>query len=582
MSEEKVSSSLGSSWLSNFEEDMEEALPAQEGEIFRHPNFQQSSSTSDLAILIMGVTGSGKSTFISRLTEQSVEIGHSLESCTTKVKGYMIRSTSGQNIYLIDTPGFDDTQISNVDLLQKIASALITMYADNDIRFGGLIYMHRITDQRVAGSSLKSLRIFENICGEENFPNIVLVTTMWNLLGPRNGYKMGEDRETTLKMKDEFFGKMVAGGAKMMRDDGDQASADDIIKYISRQKSRVVTAIQREIVDGKRHLGETAVGQLLHGDLTQARRRYEMEREELEEALEEAIRDQDDNLKLAISDQKRETEERIRQMDIDEEALSVVDFDKLAQGGSAWCMEMLREAERAKEENEILSRQIIDLEEQLHRTEIENLRAVNKMRQEQKGKSREYEHALKDALEEQNRRFENEKKRLVTHLNQRKAASKAKEGEIQKHKSTEGFLLMISKALVPPDRGASLNPRRTQSFPIGPLPLFTPRRDSKPSANRSRRSRFEKERPRSHYDIVRSADPDYSIGGSEDPVDYSQDIRVVTSHPPSIPAVHNAQDVQTYGGHPVTLAFPSLGYPRRVPETSNPPLRRSYSSFEEK
>lgn len=33
-----------------------------------------------LAIILMGVTGSGKSTFISLLTDQNVEVGHGLES----------------------------------------------------------------------------------------------------------------------------------------------------------------------------------------------------------------------------------------------------------------------------------------------------------------------------------------------------------------------------------------------------------------------------------------------------------------------------------------------------------------------
>ena len=33
------------------------------------------------AVLLMGLTGSGKSTFISLLAEEEVEIGHKLESC---------------------------------------------------------------------------------------------------------------------------------------------------------------------------------------------------------------------------------------------------------------------------------------------------------------------------------------------------------------------------------------------------------------------------------------------------------------------------------------------------------------------
>lgn len=44
--------------------------------------FDSSGSTGpEPAILIMGVTGSGKSSFISRLTDDDIAIGHSLESC---------------------------------------------------------------------------------------------------------------------------------------------------------------------------------------------------------------------------------------------------------------------------------------------------------------------------------------------------------------------------------------------------------------------------------------------------------------------------------------------------------------------
>ncbi len=39
------------------------------------------NSDDDIVIAIMGVTGSGKSTFISLLAEQSVQVGHSLTSC---------------------------------------------------------------------------------------------------------------------------------------------------------------------------------------------------------------------------------------------------------------------------------------------------------------------------------------------------------------------------------------------------------------------------------------------------------------------------------------------------------------------
>ena len=38
-------------------------------------------SKNDIIIAIMGVTGAGKSTFISLLSDQEIEIGHGLQSC---------------------------------------------------------------------------------------------------------------------------------------------------------------------------------------------------------------------------------------------------------------------------------------------------------------------------------------------------------------------------------------------------------------------------------------------------------------------------------------------------------------------
>jgi ABC-type multidrug transport system ATPase subunit len=38
-------------------------------------------SKQDVIIAFMGITGAGKSTFISLLTDEEIEIGHGLQSC---------------------------------------------------------------------------------------------------------------------------------------------------------------------------------------------------------------------------------------------------------------------------------------------------------------------------------------------------------------------------------------------------------------------------------------------------------------------------------------------------------------------
>ncbi|KAF2745785.1 hypothetical protein M011DRAFT_459693 [Sporormia fimetaria CBS 119925] len=407
---------------------------SREGPVLDSSYYQSRSpspiKTSDLAILIMGVTGSGKSTFISRLTEANVGIGHSLESCTAEVEGYTIKGPRGENIYLIDTPGFDDTQISDVDLLQKIASTLEAMYRKDDIRFAGLIYMHRITDQRVAGSSLKSLRIFEKLCGEENYPCVILVTTMWNLLSDADQRGMGEQRLDTLKSKEEFFGKMVAGGAKSMRDDGTLKSAHEIIGRIAQQKSRVITALQRELADVGRTLEETAVGAFLREHLEQARQRFERERAELEEALEEARRDQDDDLVSTISDQCRELDERLRRTVVDEAGLSATQQD-LSTFGTEWCRRLQMEAERSQQDVRRCQLQMLALEEELRKREYEHEYEMKLAKKKAKGDRR--------ATEKDLSRYEKEMRALQEELARSREESAAKEAYLHKSRNRKGF-----------------------------------------------------------------------------------------------------------------------------------------------
>ena len=69
----------------------------------------------DVFIAVLGVTGAGKSTFISKCTEKEVSIGHNLQACTQEVGVFLCKSREF-NIYVIDTPGFDDTDRSDTEV----------------------------------------------------------------------------------------------------------------------------------------------------------------------------------------------------------------------------------------------------------------------------------------------------------------------------------------------------------------------------------------------------------------------------------------------------------------------------------
>lgn len=48
----------------------------------------EKTNDGDVAVVLMGVTGAGKSTFISLLADECVEIGHSLQACKWNLSAY--------------------------------------------------------------------------------------------------------------------------------------------------------------------------------------------------------------------------------------------------------------------------------------------------------------------------------------------------------------------------------------------------------------------------------------------------------------------------------------------------------------
>jgi predicted GTPase len=54
---------------------------------------------------------------------EGIRVGHRLESCTTEVQSVKLLHLD-MNVVLVDTPGFDDTHKSDVDILKMIADWL--------------------------------------------------------------------------------------------------------------------------------------------------------------------------------------------------------------------------------------------------------------------------------------------------------------------------------------------------------------------------------------------------------------------------------------------------------------------------
>ncbi|KAF6824170.1 hypothetical protein CPLU01_11017 [Colletotrichum plurivorum] len=227
----------------------------------------------DVYIAVMGVTGAGKSTFISHCTQSQVKVGHDLEGSRIPV-------------WLVDTPGFDDTHRSDADVLREIATWLSNLY-ENTVKLHGIIYMHRITDRRLGGSARQNLVMFKKLCGQDAFKNVILATTMWEDVKEEQGNK----REEELKKRPEFWGEMINKGSTVFRHQNTQESALNLVKYFLEKPPGEATTIldlQREMVDQGRSLDQTGAGQEVDEGLAKERESQKSHLETLQKELEEA------------------------------------------------------------------------------------------------------------------------------------------------------------------------------------------------------------------------------------------------------------------------------------------------------
>jgi hypothetical protein len=164
------------------------------------------------------------------------------------------RMPGSDRFYLVEILELNDASRSGLIKWTHIAEWFRDAYSKR-LLFRGIIYLLRISDSRISGSVVKSLRLSEHICRENNFANVAPATTMWDSVD----LGVAPSREKELVFS--FWNHMMVKGAKKMQQDANWESAVAIIARLMRQ--RPMALLQTQLIDESLSFSATGVGQNL-------------------------------------------------------------------------------------------------------------------------------------------------------------------------------------------------------------------------------------------------------------------------------------------------------------------------------
>ena len=157
---------------------------------------------------------------------------------------------------------------------------------EKEILLSGLLYFHRISDNRMAGTPLKNLRMFEELCGKNAFHNVILTTTMWDEVDDETG----DLREQELKSK--YWRSMLERKSTTSRFMQTRESALRLIEpLIDAANTRSSLLLQQEMVDMRTKLPATSAGVRLCSEMELLVKKRQEVLEQIRNAMRHSMED---------------------------------------------------------------------------------------------------------------------------------------------------------------------------------------------------------------------------------------------------------------------------------------------------
>ncbi|KAF9533617.1 hypothetical protein CPB83DRAFT_890092 [Crepidotus variabilis] len=139
----------------------------------------------DVVVALVGVAGSGKSTFLELATGHTGAVNHNLKSQKSKILAVkMPQTSSSRSIWLVDTPGIDsaDKNLSEPKVLGSIAEFL-ERRCPKPKGLDGILYFYNISHGKIQETASSKAAEFKKLM-DGSFQNVILTTTFWDDIHP--------------------------------------------------------------------------------------------------------------------------------------------------------------------------------------------------------------------------------------------------------------------------------------------------------------------------------------------------------------------------------------------------------------
>ncbi|CAA7263274.1 unnamed protein product [Cyclocybe aegerita] len=212
----------------------------------RHAKMGDIFLKSDIVILMTGLTGAGRSTFINALlSNHRMRVGDTTASCTKEVEYAIIpQPHKDYRLIVVDTPGFDQDGKPDSEVLKQISTWLHKSFPEGIAR-GGVIYLHDISSDRNSGmtNALFILRQSFSQVQQMLCRRVALATTKWDKIDAATGSAHQEE------LVSQHWRRLISAGSQVFRIRSREDSQRIIESFLRTLENESKLDIEKELAD---------------------------------------------------------------------------------------------------------------------------------------------------------------------------------------------------------------------------------------------------------------------------------------------------------------------------------------------